>query len=112
MLIVIEHLIINADDITLIKGDFDVKEIKTSQFRLFKPRTWFLEPILEVERKYYFIIFYTKNGQHNTFKYMTGNSKSVQSYMDKIALQIKVQLKAQDQEMLDKVFENAIMEAQ
>jgi hypothetical protein len=111
MILTIEQLVLNVDDVTIIKGDFDNDERKISRFQLFKPSTWLLEPIVTTNHNWYVQIWYHKNKQLASFKYMCLNSKRSSEIISDLAVQMKAQLDANNREALDKAFEKVIMEA-
>lgn len=57
MLIVVDQLLLKFDDIKLVKADYESETKTMSQFRWLKPKTWFLTPIVEKNKKYYVQIF-------------------------------------------------------
>lgn len=111
MIISVDQLIINCDDVVLIKGDVEYVETKTSRFRWLQPSTWGLDPVVTTKTKYYTEINYTKDKRSCKFTYYVASSKAVTDMMSQIAIQMKAQMGATNQEALDKAFENAIKEA-
>lgn len=110
MILVFDHFIVTADDIKLLCLDGERVEKSFSQRKLFSPKTWFLPNITTGTYQYQMKIFYRVHGTDHTFIFTADDSRTLQNMMVEAGRQIKAQVKVQNQEMLDTVFENAIKE--
>lgn len=111
MIINISGLIMNVDDITLVTTDTEVKTITSNPFRLFEPSTWFAKSESYEEITFLMKIYYTKNKVANTYIWRSDDSGHVLRMIEEVAGQIKLQVNVQNQEMVDKLFEDAVKES-
>lgn len=111
MIIITNQLLLRSDDIILVKADVKTETTRVSQFCWFKPQTWFLPAKSKDVDTFFVEINYLKNGREDKFTITRNTAAGALETFKEVAEQVKLQLKVQNQEMVDVLFENAIKES-
>lgn len=114
MLLVFGTTMINATEVhsVMIKTLTDTCKTYPEQ-RWYNPKTWFLKPVIVNNERYRINIEYTStDGKNYTFWSEFTNYVDAQNTTKEILKQMKMQTDVANQELVDKLFENAVKEAQ